>query len=155
LVPEEDAALLVDGTESIGIPVERDPEFRPRSADLRLQVDEVRRHGRIGMVVGECAVGLAEERGYVGPEGAKRLDCDQAAHAVPAVHHHPDGPGQPVPRDNGFPVPGEHRSVRRLAAGSGAPLLERDGLVEPQDLFAVDRFAREHRLESIELGGIV
>jgi hypothetical protein len=62
LVAPDDAALPVDRADAIAVAVEGESEIEVLLRDQLLQVREVLFLGRIGMMVGEGAVDLGEER---------------------------------------------------------------------------------------------
>ena len=72
------------------------PELRAGAPHLGLEVAQVLGDRGIGMMVGEGAVGLAEERRHLGAERLEGRHGDEAARAVAAVHDHADRPLQPV-----------------------------------------------------------
>src|SRR4051812_35023282 len=79
LIAPEDLAVLVHRAHAVGVAVPGDTQIRLCFQHLTLQVVQVLFHGRIGMVIGEGAVELAEELGHVMPQRAQKARSDHAA----------------------------------------------------------------------------
>ena len=155
LIAVDDLAGLVHRADAVGVAVEGDAQLGTRPPDLGLEVAQVLGNRRIRMVIGECAVRLAEERRHFGAEPLEGGDGDQAPGAVAAVDHHAHRPGQPVAAEDPFAVSGQHGAVARLPSRTGPPALGDDALPELEDILAVKGLPGEHHLEAVELGRIV
>ena len=131
------------------------PELRPGAPHRLLQILQVLGHRGIGMVVGEGAVRLAEERRDLRTQRLERGDGDDAADAVAAVGHDLHRPRQLVTGDDGLTVASEHRVVGALASLPAPPALRDDDLPESEDVVSVERVPREHHLEPVELRRVV
>ncbi len=95
-------AALVDDEAAVGVAVEGQPEVGAGLADRGLQVDEVGRLDRVGLVVREGAVELEVERHDVEVE--------------PAEHRGRGVPGHPVAGvdDDREPAPGDRREAEQV-----------------------------------------
>ena len=111
LIAVDDLAGLVHRPDPVGVAIECDAQLRAGPPHLRLQVPQVFRDGGIGMMVGEGAVGLAEQGRDLGAQAPERGDRDQAPHAVAAVHHHAHRALELVPADDPLAIALEHRAV--------------------------------------------
>ena len=155
LVAEEDLARLVHRADAVGVAIERDAELGAVPPHLGLQVAQVLGDGRVGMMVREGAVRLAEERRHLGAELAERLDRDDAARAIAAIDHHAHRSLELVPRHDGVAIARQDGAVGGLAPAAAAPALGDDRFPERDDVVAVHRAAGEHHLEAVELGRVV
>ena len=153
--PQMICAGLVHRADAVGVAVEGDAQLGAGPPDRLLQVLEVLGNGRIGVVVREGAVRLAEERRHLGAERLEGRDGDHAADAVPAVGDHLDRPLELVAADDRLAVALQHRVVGGLLPRPAAPPLGGDDLPEAEDVLAVEGLAREDHLEAVELGRIV
>ena len=88
LVAVDDLAGLVHRADPVGVAVERDAQLGAGAPHLGLEVAQVLGDGRIGMMVGEGAVRLAEERRHLGAERLEGRHRDEAPGPVAAVDHH-------------------------------------------------------------------
>ena len=68
LVAPEDRARAVDHADPVGVAVEGDAQVGAGFGHLPHQILQVLLPGRVGMVVGETAVHLAEHLGHVGSQ---------------------------------------------------------------------------------------
>ena len=84
----DDVAPLVDDEAAVGVAVEGQPHVGPDLADLGLQVAQVLRVDRVGLVVGERAVELEVHRHHVEREPGEDPRDGVAAHAVAGVDGH-------------------------------------------------------------------
>ena len=132
------------------------PELRAGPPDLGLEVAQVLGDRRIGMVVREGPVRLAEQRRDLGAEPLEGGDGDEAPGAVAAVDDHAHRPRQPVAAEDPFAISlVSTDAVARLPSRTGPPALGDDALPELEDLLAVEGLPGEDHLEAVELGRIV
>ncbi len=102
LVAPHDVAVLVDGAEAIPVAVPRDPDVGPDRLHPRLERLQVLGHGRIGVVVRERPVDVAEQRIRRKTKGPQRRDAER--------------PGRPVARVDDDPQIRPRHARRRLHA---------------------------------------
>ena len=77
--------VVVDEEDAVGVAVEREPDVGLRVEDRALEVLEVLGLDRVGGVVGERAVELAEDHGELGRESREHRGDHEAADAVGRV----------------------------------------------------------------------
>ena len=87
-VGEDDLAFLGHHAQAVAVAIEGQAQVGIEALDRLDQVLEVVRLAGIGMVVGEGAVDLAEQRDDLGADGLQQLRRDAAGHAVAGIHHH-------------------------------------------------------------------
>src|SRR4029077_6413777 len=157
LVAEHGATLLVHRADAIAVAVEGDPQLRLVAADGRLQIAKILDHGGIGMMVGERAVGLTEQRDDLGAETLQRFHRDDARDSIAAIHH-----GFHLAREravtlhDGVSITRQHRAVRTAPAARPAGRASLfDETPQTLDVRAGDRLATEHALEAVELWWIM
>ena len=145
------------GRYAVGVGASRSGFARGRTGPESAST-ETNGNGRIGMVIGKCAVGFAEQRHDVGAKPREHVLSDETGDAVATVHHHPERARQrAVSRENGVGPLLQHRRIGVETSRTGIPI----GFVPleetPQLLYvvAVKGLARYHHLESVELGWIV
>ena len=85
-------ALLVHHEAPVGVAVEREPDVGAGATHLGLQVDEVRRVQRVGLVVGKTAVQVEVQRFETQRQSVEHHGHGQPGHAVAGVHHDMQGP---------------------------------------------------------------
>ena len=155
----DDVTALVDHEAAIGVAVEREAEIGAGLAHLGLQVAHVVGLDRVGLMVGEGAVELEEQRRDRQREaGEHRRHC-VSAHAVAGIDDDvqvPDG----VQRDEGAQeggVVGEHISLRHGAvrAVEARHALSRPGQHEVLDLPQAGVLAHGGRTDATELDAVV
>src|SRR5256885_800443 len=98
LVAPEDAGLLVDGPDAIGIPIPGDADVGLAIRHLLLQIAQVRLDGGIGVMVRKRPVEIAEQLDDVVSERAQQTRPDQTARAVPGIAHDADRPDRHAQR---------------------------------------------------------
>ncbi len=86
-------AVLVDDEAAVGVAVEGEAEVGALLADAPLEVDEVGRVERVGLVVGEGAVQFEVHRYEVEGQAGEDRGDGVAAHAVARVDDDLEGPG--------------------------------------------------------------
>jgi hypothetical protein len=87
-VAVDEAPRVVDEEAAIGVAVPRDPEVGPGLVHLVDDEAAVLLEQRVGLVVGEVAVGLPVGRDEVDPEALEQRADHRAGHAVAAVDDH-------------------------------------------------------------------
>jgi hypothetical protein len=149
-----DHAARADHADAVGIAVEGDAEIGVVLANLGDEPAQVARHRRIGRVIWESRVELAEQRHHVAAKLLQQLDRYHRGRAVaavdndlePAIDQHIVAHGaQVIGVDLGLPV-----SALPLAEA----LLE-DAGAQRRDPLAAQRLPGEHDLESVVLRGVV
>ena len=73
LVGEDDVAVLVDRADAVRVAVVADADVGAVLLDRGDEVRDVLEHGRVGMMVREVAVGLAEERNDLAPDAREKV----------------------------------------------------------------------------------
>ena len=156
LVAPDDLAVRVDGAEAVRVAVVGDADARARLLHATDEGVEVLRDGRVGVVVRERPVHVAEEGVGGEAHGAQRGEAERAARAVAGVDDEGEGPfegdGRPrcAPRSAGatsdrFDLAGARRAEARC----------RDELAESLDVLAEEARLAPHHLEAVVLGGVV
>ena len=77
-----------DHAEAVAVAVEGDAEVGVQPLHHLHQVLQVVRLARVGMVVGEGAVDVAEQRGDVGADRLQHARAEHAGDAVAGIDHH-------------------------------------------------------------------
>ena len=119
-------AALVDHKTPVGVAVEGQPYIGTDRADVFLQVGQVRRVQRVGLVVGERTVELEVQRQQRDrPNRTENRRCGVAGHPVARVDGHPQRPqpGGVHQRAQEGSVVGQHVFV---TDGSGGPAVSRN-----------------------------
>ncbi len=137
--PQITRPLRIDRADPVGVAVEGEAEVEPLVGNQLLQVGEVGLDRRVGVMVGEAAVDLGEERVMLARQALDQLLEDRPGRAVPGVPADPVGLAvealdQRVDisvDDVGFarPCPGPRssrlRAARRPSSWISAPNTER------------------------------
>src|SRR5690606_7714694 len=156
-VGPDDLPGFGDHADTVRVAVESQAQLTVRCHDMADQVLQVVRIGGIGVVIGEVAVDVAEQRVDFTAERAEQALRQDAAHAVAAVQRHAHGALQleitghasdVVPYDiHGFALA---RHGGRFTAGQ----FHHEGL-QVLDIVAVQCAAGHHHLEAVVVGRIV
>ncbi len=156
----ERLSLLVDEEDTVGVPVEREPDVGVLLHDGLLEVSEVLGLDRVGRVVRERPVELAEEDGQLDGEAVEHGGDDEAAEPVGRVGDDPLA-AERFDVDEGAHV-GDERAeevpvLDSAAAGSGRELPGGDGRLDVGEagLDADGRGAGPAELDAVVLGRVV
>ena len=153
LVAPDHAALAVDRADAVAVAVEGDAEVELLARNERLEVGEILLDGRIGVVVGESAVDLAEDDVMMAGKLLDQHVQDRTCSAVPGVPADAEGfAGESLQQavDIGFADVDLLDAPVALGpvAGGSAP-------AERLDLLPEHRTAFEQHLEAVVIGRVV
>ena len=161
-VRPDDGPLAVDNAEAVSVAIERETEIRPVLAHRRDQVPEIRRHARIGMVIGEVAVDVAVELDDVVAKRLEQPRRDISRDTVAAIDDDLPGLVAEGGRDLFADPPDvvlDHLRAPQTAlpetALSRVEIVLLDPASEILDRIAVQRLAGDHDLQSVVLGRVV
>ena len=154
LIAPDHAALAVDRADAVAVAVESHSEIEVVVGDKPLQVGEILFFGRIGMMVGEIAVYLGEDRVVLTRQQLHELLDHAARRAVARVPADPEGAAG-IARHQPADI-----IVLDIGVGDGAsspsfPVAVRRHAAQFLDVLAEKRQVLKHHLEAVILGGIV
>ena len=155
-VREDVLAGAGDHAKAIAVAVEGDAEVRVQPRHHLHQRLQVVRLAGVGMVVGEGAVDLAEQRGDFGANRLQHARADHAGNAVAGIHHHL----QPLPdldvAGNAFDVVVADVAVAQRARGLGlVQAVFGDACIQVGDRGTGQGLATDHDLEAVVVRRIV
>ena len=155
LVAPDDAALRVRDADAVGVAVEGDAELGPRLGDGADQGTHVVGDRRVGVVVREAAIRVAEQLAHPRPEPAVDVRRDRARRPVAGVDHDVDRareaahpPGDVVLVDGHDGAALDRPAARLQLAGLEAP-------AQVLDLLAVEGLLAEAELEAVVVRRVV
>ena len=120
-----------------------------------LQVAQVLGLARIGVVVGEMAVDIAEEFDHLAAQGPKNGRGRGTGHAIARIDHDFQGAGQSdVPHD-AVAVRGLHVGAGLLPPRAQVPIFGLDDAAQALDFVAMNGSAIEHHLEPVVVFRVV
>ena len=155
LVAPDDSAARVHDPDPVGVAVEGDAELGAARGDGPNEVAHVVGHRRVGMVIWEAPVHVAEELADARPEPAIDERRHRAGRAVAGVDDHGNRAGE---RAEGLPeivLVGGHDGTALRGSRAGPDATALDPSAQLLDLLAVERLLTEAHLEAVVVGGVV
>ena len=145
-----------DDAETITIAIEGQTEICTLLAHGGNQVDQIVRLGRIGVVIGECAVDFAVEFGHLRAQGTQHARTEFTRHAVAGIYDDTQGTSQLDIRGDAIDI--VLRDIARFhATGLRCQMQDAggDALIQSGDGIAGQRLTIDHDLETVVIGRIV
>ena len=151
----DDCPAVGDDAQAVAIAVEGDAQVRIAFADRDDEVVEVRRFGRIRMVVRKAAVDFLVQAHHFAPESFEERRRDQTRHAIAAVDHDRHGTGDGDVGDDAITVLFDDAGRLRRAAGSRRAVAAFDTRTQGLNGIPGKHGAADQHLQSVVLGGVV
>jgi hypothetical protein len=146
---------LGDDAQAVAVAVEGQAQFGVGLGQGADHVAQVLGLARVGVVVGEVAVHLAEELDHLAAQGAEQRGRRGTGHAVAAVHHDLHRPRELHVAHDAVAVGGGHVDVAHAPALGALAAVAFDELAQRLDVVAVDGAATHHHLEAVVVLGVV
>ncbi len=151
----DDRSVAGDDAETVAIAVEREPELVVGSREAADQILKILRLRRIGVMIGEVPVDVAEKFRHRATQPAEKFGRVGAGDAVAAVDRDLHPSRDPQVSDDAVQVRSCDVRAARVAAGAVAEIACLDPRLDRLDLVAGERVPGDDHFESVVVRRIV